>query len=982
MNPILAIAQRLAAGSLSPEELPAALQSLSDKSTVTTDLLNDTVETVLTSSPIAPLSLILATIRVLVVMISGIRKNVAHMQAWLGHYCLSAGILVGEQLDQPAEFVHAKKAAIWLYETARRFLPSDDVRVGMALLNEGAACAHLAEAGVDSKANCRKSIALCGKAASCFPPGSPETGRCRVDEAYGWKILGHLGVEPEANYRRGIVLLAEAASCFLPGSKDAGTTLLNQAVFWAGLANMGLEAKANHRKVIAMFAKAMRCFPPDTKEAGICWMNAASNLRDLADLGVKPESNCRKAIALCARAAPCFSPGSQDAGSLGTAEANVWKTLAGLGVESAANLRRAIALYGEAASCFPHDSPHRGICCESEANAWAELATVEKRETGHHLEKALRLHERALRCCGEGTFDRAKVAFNCAGVLRRQAELTTMPVTRDEKLRASFMLLRKVTLPTFERIGGTFRNERERRAFREMFRNAHLRIVTVLLEIARRISNAEQAQALRWEAWQWVQRGKARTLQESLTLFHTEALEHDPALAAEFDEVLTEFSKMQDELDGNATNRGKEGTTPANSPDAGAITKINALLARLNPTAGTESGVASVPERDHLVAALIQLGGNGRRVVVAEFFSAEDGAIGVLLYAAGEPRGLRHPVRLVGGHQRAAELAKACQRGSQILSKAPSRRARDSAVKAECLPTALTDEAKDALEAVAAGLGEMLAPVREAIAAAGWQGTTLVLCPTGMLHLLPLAAAHWGTEEDGSPRPLIAAHPLVHLPTAALAVEVVRRQRPLSVDNRTAYIAAADRWGRLSGIYGEANDAKTKLEARGFKVRDFSNEKAGVRTIWEHGPEAWIVHLAMHSGMHERFELCGAEFHDRRLTVLELLVWLHFRHAALAIVATCSSSQPLDLVADDPSALTRAWMLAGAQSVIGGLWPLGDEAARQFSAHFYQEWALSGQPLAEAVRTAILGIRTDFGADDIYAWAPFVLVGHGATQLA
>lgn len=117
-----------------------------------------------------------------------------------------------------------------------------------------------------------------------------------------------------------------------------------------------------------------------------------------------------------------------------------------------------------------------------------------------------------------------------------------------------------------------------------------------------------------------------------------------------------------------------------------------------------------------------------------------------------------------------------------------------------------------------------------------------------------------------------------------------------------------------------------------------------------------------------RFELCGAEFHDRRLAVLELIRWRLFQNAQLAIIATCSSGQAMDLNADDPSAITRAWMLAGAPFVIGGLWPLGDEPAYQFSTTFYQHWT-SGIPLADAVRAAILHVRAEY-PNDIFSWAP------------
>lgn len=189
-------------------------------------------------------------------------------------------------------------------------------------------------------------------------------------------------------------------------------------------------------------------------------------------------------------------------------------------------------------------------------------------------------------------------------------------------------------------------------------------------------------------------------------------------------------------------------------------------------------------------------------------------------------------------------------------------------------------------------------------------------------------------------------------------------------------------WGHFkSPVLCTGLFTRQTLQDKGFTVNCVEREQATARSLWEHGPEAWIIHLAMYTGMAELFDYCGAEFHDRRLFVLELLAWLRFRRAALAVVATCSSSQPLNLTADDPSALTRAWMLAGATSVIGGLWPLVDARAKEFSQQFYHHWVSEGKPLADAMRVAMLDVR-EKARGDLYDWAPFILVGSGATYLA
>ncbi len=1030
MNPLLALAHRLATGQLAPDELSRELQSFIEPDGIDGAVLNDavgTVITMLTASPPAPVPFIVATVQV-----TGAILTAAGEKATLRQVLLAAAEHLGQRLENPADMVSALTTAAHFYELAHRFTPAIEPRSGAALMNEANTWQHLAATGIETEANYRKAIDLYANAASCFPEGSLSAGLCRMNEATSWQRLADVGIEPEASYRKAIALCAQAAPCIPEGSLDAGGCRMQEANAWQRLANVGVEPAANYRKAIGLYAQAAPCFPEGSSDAGCCLTNEAAVWQRLADMGIERENNYRRAIALYAQAAPCipegspnagccrmgeaitwlrlaevgiepetnlrkaigffaqaescFAEGSPDVGKCRMHEAMTWQRLAEVGIEPEDNLRKAIALYAQAVRCFPDDSPSAGRCRMSEATAWQCRAELEGQghKAGKSLAKAVQLHEAALPCFGEDTFDRAKVAHNFAGVLHAQAMLAGSNDERVEKLRRARALLREEAGQIVERIGGTFRDETERRAFRETFQSIYRQIVTVCLDLATLEENAEQAEALRWEAWQWVQRAKARTLQESLAFFQTAAIEHDPALAAEFDAVLAEFSKFQDELRDDTSGRGDRDEPGGEPRDAAAIAKINDVLARLLPPAGTEAVVPSVPARNHFITALSRLGSQDRPVVVVEFFPAENGKFGIFLHRGGEAHGLREPVWLEGGCKRALKLARACDKATAILAKQPRRRARDRVVNAEELPQEVFADAADALDGVAAELGTMLAPLREAIAGRGWHDATLVFCPTGVLHLLPLAAAHWGVEADGTPRPLIAAHPLIHLPTAALAVEVARRERALTAKNRIAYVAAADRSNKLKAIYKEAADVKTNLEARGFAVRDFSKDTALARTLWADGPEAWIVHLAMHTGSHERFELCGVEFQDRRLLVLELLVWLRLRHAALAVVATCSSSQAhaFDLAADDPSALTRAWMLAGAQSVLGGLWPLDDSAAAEFSKVFYEEWAGKGAPLAEAVQAAILTVRETRGAEDVFAWAPFVLVGHGATVIA
>jgi len=77
--------------------------------------------------------------------------------------------------------------------------------------------------------------------------------------------------------------------------------------------------------------------------------------------------------------------------------------------------------------------------------------------------------------------------------------------------------------------------------------------------------------------------------------------------------------------------------------------------------------------------------------------------------------------------------------------------------------------------------------------------------------------------------------------------------------------------------------------------------------------------------------------------------------------------------------LASAFLLGGVMGFIGTLWPVYDEAARCFAAHFYRS-ALRGEPVGGALRQAREITRREYPADPI--WASFVLYGDPTLRIA
>ena len=74
--------------------------------------------------------------------------------------------------------------------------------------------------------------------------------------------------------------------------------------------------------------------------------------------------------------------------------------------------------------------------------------------------------------------------------------------------------------------------------------------------------------------------------------------------------------------------------------------------------------------------------------------------------------------------------------------------------------------------------------------------------------------------------------------------------------------------------------------------------------------------------------------------------------------------------------LARAFLLAGAQSVITTLWAVGDATSTAVMRRFYEHIS-TGQDIAEALTRAKEGVVEPFGADALTTVAAFQLVGVG-----
>ncbi len=98
-------------------------------------------------------------------------------------------------------------------------------------------------------------------------------------------------------------------------------------------------------------------------------------------------------------------------------------------------------------------------------------------------------------------------------------------------------------------------------------------------------------------------------------------------------------------------------------------------------------------------------------------------------------------------------------------------------------------------------------------------------------------------------------------------------------------------------------------------------------------------------------------------------------NAELVVLSSCLSPGKIDSEdTDGLMAFTRAFLFAGSESVILGLWQINDESTAKLFIDMYRN--LRNSSKAEALRQAKLSLLKDPSTSHPYFWAPFILAGN------
>jgi len=294
----------------------------------------------------------------------------------------------------------------------------------------------------------------------------------------------------------------------------------------------------------------------------------------------------------------------------------------------------------------------------------------------------------------------------------------------------------------------------------------------------------------------------------------------------------------------------------------------------------------------------------------------------------------------------------------------------------------------------------------------------VIIVPDGPLQYVPFAALSL-RGETGRKTTLAAQHEVIMLPSAsalaALRRAVALRPAPSSMAAVFAdpVFETDDRGGSASRP-DQGRALAAGLSAARSEWRDLHGSKHVPRLIWSHY-EALAVQKLDKEGqvfVAERFRatrdlvlhhdlgsyriihfathgILDEEHPERSGLILSLVdkkgrpqdgylrlndIYGLKLSADLVVLSSCNSGLGKDLSSEGIIGLPRAFLRAGAKSVIATLWKVDDQAAASLMTHFYARLR-QGEKAASALRNSQMELSRDLRWHHPYYWAAFVFQG-------
>ena len=189
-----------------------------------------------------------------------------------------------------------------------------------------------------------------------------------------------------------------------------------------------------------------------------------------------------------------------------------------------------------------------------------------------------------------------------------------------------------------------------------------------------------------------------------------------------------------------------------------------------------------------------------------------------------------------------------------------------------------------------------------------------------------------------------------------------------------------NKWG--NPIYEQLEYAKSEVEMIGeiLESQPLTGEDATKEAVLQKIASVALVHIATH-GRKETGEIVLApnpRWESKPPTeedyILKMSDIQAVKMRARLVVLSCCHSAQGKISSEGVVGMARAFLFAGARSVLATLWAIDDEATMMFMKSFYQQLG-SGESASVALQRAMKCLRDSHDFSAPRYWAPFVLIG-------
>lgn len=230
------------------------------------------------------------------------------------------------------------------------------------------------------------------------------------------------------------------------------------------------------------------------------------------------------------------------------------------------------------------------------------------------------------------------------------------------------------------------------------------------------------------------------------------------------------------------------------------------------------------------------------------------------------------------------------------------------------------------------------------------------------------------SEKDGVPRFLVQDYAVGYLGEGMLGDLISKDSRPIdSSSDRLAIFA--DPAGNLPGARGEAS----MLEQLYYESFAYVGKRATVSNFIKECDKASILHIAVHYKVDPNpskfvLQLAPDGDSDGEITLQELTAIAN-PHLQLVALSACESAASADPLQSGTSCAAEVFSLAGAKSVLGGLWKVSDASATRLMGDFYRSLS-KHKTRTESLQSAQVRMIEGKEYAHPFYWACFALYGN------